>query len=584
MKFARMVVCLSLLASLQTRVALAQSRSQDSQRPLKSASSGAGCPEAPREDALVATCVPPSFVEDAEARETAQPPAKIALQLPSGTPIRIALDQRVRVGHPGELVHGKVVESVYAFDQPVIPAGSVATGRVIKVTPASAPKRVLAYANGNFSPFRDYQVTFDTLTLADGKQLAIKTSVSAGTAEVVHLVSNPDKNSADKDKKGAAGRATDKAKDEAHSKIQEAKDQAHESWNEITAPGKMQRIKQYALAQSPYRRQYLEPGTRFVADLDAPLDFGEVNRTGEQLAAVGTEPVPDSTLKARLVAEVSSATASRGTPVTAVLTEPLYSPTHQLILPANSRLVGEVLQAKPAQKLHRNGELRVMFERIETPEDAVQAVSQVRRTEERAQLPAHSQAMTGNLEGLEVDRNSNIKLDEEGGARTTDNKSRYLSTGLAVLLAAAASHGEVEHGTTETAGPGVRTAAGGSGFRLTGALLSLVAKSTPVSATIGAYGASASIYSNFLSRGRDVVLPKDTPLEIGFGAPHGANAQTKAADTAQPNAAKPNATKAGAEQPSTTNPNPAEPDTAKPDGQPDSTKPDASKPDSPKLQ
>jgi len=31
-------------------------------------------------------------------------------------------------------------------------------------------------------------------------------------------------------------------------------------------------------------------------------------------------------------------------------------------------------------------------------------------------------------------------------------------------------------------------AAGGSGFRLTGALLSLVAKSTPVSMAIGAYG------------------------------------------------------------------------------------------------
>jgi hypothetical protein len=35
-----------------------------------------------------------------------------------------------------------------------------------------------------------------------------------------------------------------------------------------------------------------------------------------------------------------------------------------------------------------------------------------------------------------------------------------------------------------------------------------------------AYGASVSIYSNFLSRGRDVVFPKDTPMEIGFGLPH----------------------------------------------------------------
>jgi len=357
-------------------------------------------------------------------------------------------------------------------------------------------------------------VSFDSVTLPDGRQLPITTTVTPGTAQVVHLVSNPDK----QQQKGAAGRATDRAKSEAKGKIAEAKEQARESWEKLTAPGKMHRLKEFLLAQSPYRRQYLQPGTRFVADLNTPLEFGTTPRTNEQLAAVGSEPVPDSTLKARLVAEVSSATATRGTPVTAVLTEPLYSPAHQLILPANSRLIGEVVKAQPARKLHRNGELRVIFERIETSEEAVQALAQLRV---QAQSQAErSQGMIGNLEGVEVDRRANMHLDEEGGAHTTDSKTRYLSSGLAVLLAAAASHTEVERGTTETAGPGVRTAAGGSGFRLTGALLSLVAKSTPVSMAIGAYGASTSIYANFLSRGRDVVLPKDTPMEIGFGPPH----------------------------------------------------------------
>jgi hypothetical protein len=335
-----------------------------------------------------------------------------------------------------------------------------------------------------------------------------------GTAEVVHLVSNPAK----QEQKGAAGRATDRAKSEAKGQIAEAKQQAHEGWQKLTAPGKMQRLKEFVVAQSPYRRQYVQPGTRFVAELDRPLDFGATTRTSEQLVAMGSEPVPDSTLKARLVAEVSSATATRGTPVTAMLTEPLYSPTHQLILPANSRLIGEVVKAKSARKLHHNGELRVIFERSETSDEGLQALAQVQKeTQEQAE---RSQAMIGNLEGVEVDRRANMQLDEEGGARTTDSKTRYLSTGLAVMLAAAASHTEAERGTTETAGPGVRTAAGGSGFRLTGALLSLVAKSTPVSMAIGAYGASMSIYANFLSRGHDVVLPKDTPLEIGFGPPH----------------------------------------------------------------
>ena len=473
------------------------------------------CDEAPREDAMVLLCAPPSSAEELRAAEVEPAaPAIIPLTLSAATPLRIAVDQRARIHHPGEVIHGKIIETVYAFDQVVIPAGSVATGRVKGIAPVPRLRRTMAYANGDFSPFRKYEVSFDSVTLPDGRQLPITTTVTPGTAQVVHLVSNPDK----QQQKGAAGRATDRAKSEAKGKIAEAKEQARESWGKLTAPGKMHRLKEFLLAQSPYRRQFLQPGTRFVAELEAPLAFGETTRTSEQLAAVGSEPVPDSTLKARLVAEVSSATATHGTPVNAVLTEPLYSPTHQLILPANSRLIGQVIKAKSARKLHRNGELRVVFERIETSEEAMHALAQLQL---QAQAQAErSQGMIGNLEGVEVDRRANMHLDEEGGAHTTDSKTRYLSTGLAVLLAAAASHTEAERGTTETAGPGVRTAAGGSGFRLTGALLSLVAKSTPVSMAIGAYGASTSIYANFLSRGRDVVLPKDTPLEIGFGPPH----------------------------------------------------------------
>jgi hypothetical protein len=532
-RFVRAILCLSPLVLLCAPIEPAQTAPGSTAESRPAGSISTGCDEAPQEDALVSTCAPATLAARDEIPVLAQPTANIALAIPTGTPIRISLDQRTRVDHPGELVHGKVVETVYAFDQPVIPAGTVATGNVINVAGVPAAKRALAYSNGDFSPYHKCVVTFDTLTLPDGRKLAVVTTVSAGTADVVHLVSNPDKDK----QKGTAGQAADKAKQEAKGKIQEAKDQVHDSWQTITAPGKMHRLNQLLLAQSPYRRQYLEPGTRFVADLDAPLNFGEATRSGEQLASIGSAPVVDSTLKARLVAEVSSATASRGTEVAAVLTEPFYSPSHQLILPANSRLIGEVVQAKPARMMHHNGELRVIFERIETPEDVERALletqkqAQAQAAAENAPALPHvrSQAMVGNLEGVEVDRQAHMKLDEEGGARTTDSKTRYLSTGLAVLLAAAAAHPDAEHGTVDPGGdPGVRTAAGGSGFRLTGALLSLAVKSTPISIAFGAYGASSSIYTNFLSRGHDVVLPKDTPMEIGFGAPHvGAAPQAK---------------------------------------------------------
>ena len=164
----------------------------------------------------------------------------------------------------------------------------------MSISPVSGVKRTLAYANGNFSPFHRYEVSFETLTLPDGRQFPIWTTVSAGTSEVVHLVSNPDKAK----QKSTAGPAAGNAKREAKGKIVEGKQQVQETWQKVTAPGRVHRIKQFIFSQSPYRRQYLEPGTRFVADLDAPLDFGETSRTGAQLAAVGLAPAPDSTQRA----------------------------------------------------------------------------------------------------------------------------------------------------------------------------------------------------------------------------------------------------------------------------------------------
>jgi hypothetical protein len=498
MLFVRRISLLILLLSGCVPATSAQSGTNETSQPTATRAPQAACGEIPEEDALVSLCVPASLSVQDAAPQAVEPAAIISLNLANGTPLRIALDQRTRVSQPGAIVHGKVVETVYAFDQPVIPAGSIATGRVTKITPVSGVKRTLAYANGNFSPFHKYEVTFDALKLPDGKELAIETTVSPGTAEVVHLVSD----ASEQKKKNAAARAVENAK-------QEAKDKVQEAITEVKSPGRWQRIKRLLDAQLPYRKQYLESGTRFNASLEKPLDFGEASRTREQLAAIGSAPLQNTILRARLLLPVSSATASRGNPVLALLTEPLFSSDHRLILPADTRLIGQVVQVKPARHLHHNGELRFIFEHIETPEGSLQA-------------------MQGSLEGMEVDRAARLHLDEEGGTRTTDSKTRYLSTGLAVLLAAAASHPDAEHGATDAAGdPGVRTAAGGSGFRLAGALISFAAKSTPVSIAFGAYGASSSLYANFISRGHDVVLAKDTPLEIGFGNPHPAASQAK---------------------------------------------------------
>src|SRR5260370_18696438 len=176
------------------------------------------------------------------------------------------------------------------MDQVETSAGSIATGHLTQVAPVPITKRALAYANGNLSPFHTYELTFDTLTVRDGRQLAIKSTVAPGTDQVVQLVSNPE----NMKQKSAA----DAVKQEAKEKIQEAKEQAHESWEKITAPGRLARTKQFLLAQLPYRRQYLQPGTRFVAELDTPLDFCATKPPAEQPDLIGNAPKPRTTPQA----------------------------------------------------------------------------------------------------------------------------------------------------------------------------------------------------------------------------------------------------------------------------------------------
>jgi hypothetical protein len=160
------------------------------------------------------------------------------------------------------------------------------------------------------------------------------------------------------------------------------------------------------------------------------------------------------------------------------------------LLPANSRIEGEVIKAKPARKLHHNEDLRVIFSRIETPEGVIQP-------------------MQGSVESVEADRRAGLRLDDEGGAQATDSKTRYLSTGVALLLAGAASHPDTEHGTTDAAGePSVRAGAGVSGSGITGTVVSLAAKSQPVSMAFAAYGAGVSVQQLFVARERRCVRGK----------------------------------------------------------------------------
>ncbi len=431
----------------------------------------------------------------AHAQEAATPPAandSIQLTVVKGTPLRIALENEITVKKVGQPVQGRVVEPVYAFDHLVVPIGSEVFGKVVKISGVTKESRVEALLNADFTPARVISIEFDELVLPDGKHLPLETVVTPGTPQVVHLsTAKPN----EQEKKNVVSK-----------NLEEARHQINQEWedglSQVKTPGRMHRLERFLVIQLPVHRQYVAAGTRYNAELQVPLDFGAEPFSLDAMTILGTPPPPGDIVHALLVTPLSSATAKQGAVVEAVLSQPLFSEDNKLILPEGTRLEGAVVQARPARGLKRNGELRITFRKMTLPDGVERKIE-------------------AGLEGVEVGRQDNMELDAEGGAHSTNSKTRYLSTGISIALAATSALPDFDagpHGATVTSNStGLRAAAGGTGYRAVGIALSLLVHSRVFSATLGAYGAGISIYTHFLSRGQEVVFPKNTPMDIGFG-------------------------------------------------------------------
>jgi hypothetical protein len=418
------------------------------------------------------------------------PPQTIELTVPKGAPLQVALYQEIQVKQVGQPVRGRVMEPVYAFDRIVVPVGSEIDGEVTKIESVSGGKRTLAALNADFSPPRKVEVNFNELVLADGRRVPLHTSVTPGSGQVIDFVTAA--NAKEKDKKNAVS-------DMASEKTKEAKQQAHQQWDnamkQLKTPGKIHRLERYGESQLPVHRQYIPAGTVYFAELDDPLDFGTEVMTMPMASSIGGAIPEGSVVRARLVTPLSSATAHQGEDVEAVLSQPLMDGV-RLVLPQGSRLKGTVKQAQPARHMKRNGQLRIAFTEL-VPPDGVE------------------QKVVSTLEGVQAGKNANVKLDSEGGAEATTSKSRYLGTAISLGLAVVAARaGEDHDGDGGTNGGG---AGGLGGFKLVGMVMGVAVRSRAFGVSMGAYGAAVSIYTNFMSRGREVEFPKNTAMQIGVG-------------------------------------------------------------------
>jgi hypothetical protein len=402
----------------------------------------------------------------------------IAMTVRDGTPLQIALDKEVRVRKVGEPISGRVMQPVYAFDHLVIPVGTTATGRISAIDPVPGRTRTLSALNADFTPAHKLAVVFDELILPDGHHIDLHATVVPGSGQVIRLVT------ADQHKKNAV-------KDAFAQKIDQARAQWNDAMKQVKSPGKMHIVTRYAVAQLPVHPQYIDAGTLYSAELSQPLDFGSESVSANTLSAIGTQPPPGSLVHAILLTPLNSAITPKSADVEAELSQPLLDQGH-LILPAGTQLRGSVLQVRPARSLHRNGQLRIAFREVVLPNGAVQVVDT-------------------SLQGVHSDSADNLQLDSEGGAKSTSSKTRYISTGASVGLALIGSGGRDDVGDASP------IAGGATGFKLIGLIVGVAFRSHTYGILMSAYGGSRSIYNNFLGRGRNIVFPKDTAMEIGFG-------------------------------------------------------------------
>ena len=398
------------------------------------------------------------------AQQVSTPPATI----PPGVPLRVALENKVRIKHAGDPIQGRLVEPVYVYDRLVLPAGTVVEGHVAEIGGVPFGRRIVSLLSGNLTPKRDVRAQFDAIVLKDGSRLPLHTALSRGTAHTARVRKRQP------DQPRAAFQNTAHAEDLA-----------------FKPPNKWRSLSEYAWNMFPYHHQSWSAGTLFTSELQAPLT------APSQTVPTITGPEGNE-LRARLAAGITSRTAAKGAVVEAVVTRPQFSKDGHLLIPEGTRLIGEVVNAQKARFWHRNGKLLFTFRQIQVP-------------------AAQPQSMQGYLEGVEADWSAHLTLDSEGAAQPAQLKSRLIFPIIAATVAGLSFHQDYNAQGVPDLDSAGRAESGAVGLGLIGTVLAQIGPRREASA-IAILGAACSIYSTFIARGQDVVLPAGTPVTVSVGA------------------------------------------------------------------
>lgn len=396
--------------------------------------------------------------------------AQRPLTLAAGVPLHVRITHTAPL-RVGASVQGTLTQPIYLVDRLVLPVGSSVQGTVEHLIPADSRLRLQAHLDGDLTPLHQPIILFDRITPPGGAAF-ITLSAHGRVRQTQFLRFLP---------RGKEG-----------SLVQQgatlAKERIHEVRAAFLAPGKKDRALRLLYSQLPYHPQRVWAGTDVIAELDAPATLDLPPAPPTPLSA--RTSLDKLVVDARLTADVTSATARKGDPLTAIVTRPVLDSDHRLIIPQGATLEGIVAQTRSARTLGRNGQLRLGFRGI------------------RGAVPVGPSlaAVQGTLVGAEGEESEHATVDREGNIQAHPQQNRFVAP---LLLALTAAKGNDNDGNSLA-----NTSVASNGFGIVARIIALTADNRPTAVGFGAYAFAKSVYFRFLARGHNVDFPRDTLIEI----------------------------------------------------------------------
>jgi hypothetical protein len=392
-----------------------------------------------------------------------------SLAVAADVPLRIEVTRTLNL-KTGEPFRGRLIEPVYGPERMLLAAGTTAEGVVFATPAADRGTRVNAKLDGDFTPLRVPVIRVTQLILPTGVALSVDAMGGMRNTATISLAAHPPPSS-----------VAARVKAMIHAQIQQAHAMIHN-------PHRGDMLKQLLYRQLPYHPQRVWAGSQFDAVLRKPLRL-PVASASLPIPAASAVDLTSGTMRARLTAGISSASAKKNDPVSAVLVKPFCDPQGRMMLPAGTSLNGQVLQARPARFFGRSGRLRFSFRSVATPTNA-----------------AAGRNIESSLSSIQGGQGQNVAIDAEGGTRAQPDKGRFAAPlvlgGLAAIAAGGDNDDIINHGVTS------------NGFGIPARILTMAASNNDASLGFAIFATAKSVYRRFLARGHQVSFPVNTELSI----------------------------------------------------------------------